>query len=59
MILVDMPCDKCIHLRPNIDGWNCACDAFPTGIPDKYLFELDVTQLPECNNGIGYEEKND
>lgn len=55
MICVNYPCMNCIHIRPNIDGWKCACDAFPDGIPDKYLFFEDVTKLSECNNGIGYE----
>ena len=57
MICVDYPCDKCIHQRENIDGWECACDAFPMGIPDEYYFEIDVTKLDECNNGIKFEAK--
>ena len=57
MICVDYPCGKCIHQRENIDGWECACDAFPMGIPDKYYFDIDVTKLKECNNGIKFEAK--
>lgn len=31
-----------------------ACDAFPEGIPYDFD-ETVVTELKECNNGIGYE----
>ncbi len=57
MICVGYPCSKCIHQRENIDGWKCACDAFPKGIPSKFLFDIDVTKLDECNNGIKFEAK--
>ena len=57
MICVQHSCSECKHIRPNIDGWRCACDAFPNGIPDKYLFDIDVTALDECANGIKYEKK--
>lgn len=30
------------------------CKAFPDGIPYRMP---DVTKLPECNNGIKFEEK--
>lgn len=59
MICVDCACDSCIHQRENIDGWKCACDAFPEGISKKFLFEIDPRKIKECNNGIGYEEKSD
>ena len=59
MICVNYPCDRCIHIRPNIDGWTAACDAFPDGIPSEILFHTDTTKLPECNNGIGYESEKD
>ena len=56
MICVDYPCDRCKHQRENIDGWQCACDAFPDGIPDEF-FRTDPRKLTECNNGIKFEEK--
>lgn len=56
MICVDYPCDKCIHQRPNIDGWKCACDAFPEGIPYEVITGRP-DELKECNNGIKFEEK--
>lgn len=56
MICVGYFCDKCIHQRGNIDGWKCACDAFPDGIPEDILFEADISKLKICNNGMGYEE---
>ncbi len=48
-------CEECIHLRKNIDGWRMACDAFPNGFPKGFLKRVDVTKIPECNNGIGFE----
>lgn len=54
MICVDYPCDKCIHKRPNIDGWKCACDAFPEGIPNEIILKTDPRKMDECNNGLGY-----
>lgn len=57
MICVDYACDKCIHQRPNIDGWKCACDAFPDGIPSNIILRTDPRDLKECNNGIKFEEK--
>lgn len=41
----------------NIDGWKCACDAFPDGIPNGRLFYATVEDSTEFNNGIEYEEK--
>ncbi len=58
MICVDYACDNCKHQRPNIDGWKCACDAFPDGIPMEILFKSNPRELKECNNGIKYEAKN-
>ena len=57
MICIDYPCDRCKHQRPNIDGWKCACDAFPDGMPIGFYTRSDIMNLPECNNGIGYEPK--
>lgn len=56
MICVDYACERCKHSRDLIDGWNMACDAFPEGLPPKFL-DKDVENMPECNNGIGYERK--
>jgi hypothetical protein len=55
MIIVGNACSKCIHKRDNINGWICACDAFPEGIPDGVLFWKNMQNVKECNNGIGYE----
>ncbi len=55
MIYVEHPCDNCKYQRENIDGWKCACDAFPEGLPRGFLFEGDI--MKECNNGIRYEPK--
>ena len=57
MIYLNLPCDQCAHKRENIDGWKCACDAFPDGIPIDLMFKSDPSKLSECNNGIGYEKK--
>lgn len=56
MICVDYPCDDCIHKREKIDDWKPACDAFPEGTPDEFLFRKSK-EIKECNNGIGYEPK--
>ena len=45
-------CVKCKHQRENIDGWKCACDAFPDGIPSDFKGR---SLGQECANGIGYE----
>ena len=37
-MIVGIPCGNCKHIRPNKDGWQCVCDAFPDGIPDDNLF---------------------
>ena len=51
-------CDLCKHQRENIDGWRCACDAFPEGIPRELLFTSKKTKdMVDCNNGIGFEIK--
>lgn len=57
MIYLNLTCDQCAHQRENIDGWKCACDAFPDGIPIDLMFKSDPSKLSECNNGIGYEKK--
>ena len=54
---IDIPCGNCKHIRPNKDGWICVCDAFPDSIPDENLLYKNISELKECNNGIGYEPK--
>ncbi len=49
-------CMNCIHERPLKDGWKFCCDAFPDGAPLGFKFGF-VKKMKECNNGIGYEEK--
>jgi len=57
MIFVDWTCDSCKHKHEIlIDDWKVACDAFPDGMP-KGWFNVDVTKLKECANGIKYELK--
>lgn len=54
-------CAFCVHRRSKLkDGWIPTCDAFPDGKPHD-LNEGNLHQLPECNNGIGFEpiEKED
>lgn len=55
-IAVNTPCDRCIHQRPNIDGWKCCCDAFPDGLPKGFIYK-NPEELKECNNGIKFEPK--
>lgn len=59
MICIGYACDSCKHQRENIDGWNCACDAFPDGIPSKWALYKTAEEMKVCNNGIGYEKKED
>lgn len=49
-------CSTCKHSRPLIDNWLDCCDAFPDGIPTDFDYGK-VKTLKECNNGIGYEPK--
>ena len=56
MIYID-DCSSCKHERPLKDGWRFCCDAFPNGgVPFDFNFGM-VKQMKECNNGIGYEPK--
>ena len=50
-------CSTCIHQRELLDGWLDCCDAFPDGIPYDFNYSI-VKEISECNNGIGYEPKN-
>ena len=49
-------CGECKHQRKLLNGWRACCDAFPYGIPFDFDFSK-ARQLKECNNGIGFEEK--
>ena len=55
MISVGYLCDECSHKREKIDGWRCACDAFPKGILEYHYFHADETSAKDCSNGIGYQ----
>ena len=58
-MVIGFDCDICKHKLPKKDGWKSACEAFPDGIPKEYFItKLDPKELPECNNGIGFEPKN-
>lgn len=48
---------ECKHQRDKLlDGWIPCCDAFPDGIPLDFKFGK-VKEMKECNNGIGFEKK--
>lgn len=51
-------CSKCKNKLPKIDGWLACCKAFPNGQPDDFDYSK-VRSLKECNNGIGFEPKED
>ena len=55
MICID-DCGSCKYERPLKDGWKFVCDAFSDGSPKNFPFGK-VKQIKECNNGIGYEPK--
>ena len=58
MILIDLPCEHCIHYKGKINSWNCGCDAFPDGFSrDFNIFKIDVRTLKECANGYKFEPK--
>lgn len=58
MTLIDLPCGNCKHIHSvKKDGWIPVCDAFPDGIPGENLLYKTIDELKECNNGIGYEPK--
>ena len=48
-------CDDCKHKTGKI-GFMPTCDAFPDGIPYEFDTYRDK-ELKTCNNGIGYEKK--
>ena len=50
-------CSQCKHSRKEKkDNWIPTCDAFPNGQPLNWDYSK-VRLLPECNNGIGFEPK--
>lgn len=51
-------CSNCKHERPLKNGWRFVCDAFPEGVPTDFDYSK-VKEIKECNNGIGYEPKED
>lgn len=51
-------CHDCKHKLPLIDGWRSCCEAFPNGIPLDFDYSK-VKMSKECNNGIGYEQKDE
>ena len=58
MIFLEHPCEKCIHYRGIVNGWDIGCDAYPEGhIPNEYFKSIDVRELTECANGIKFEPK--
>lgn len=48
-------CGYCIHCKGFDKGYGI-CDAFPGGIPYEHM-DKDLKSLKECNNGIGFEPK--
>ena len=50
-------CSLCKHSRKiKIDNWIPTCDAFPNGQPLDWDYGR-VKDIKECNNGIGFEPK--
>ncbi len=49
-------CRECKHRRPLKDGWLACCDAFPDGHPKGFDYR-NLKERKECNNGIGFEPK--
>lgn len=48
-------CDDCKHCLGMSHG-EILCDAFPNGIPNNHLWK-SLSELKKCNNGIGFEPK--
>lgn len=49
-------CDKCKN-RTGFEKGHTLCKAFPNGVPYEHT-DKDMKNLKECNNGIGFEPKN-
>jgi hypothetical protein len=61
-ITLNGPCIRCRNAFKREKGKSYGsprCKAFPSGIPYEYLFEKDVMELEECNNGFKFEENED
>lgn len=51
-------CVMCIHMRGFAPGENITCEAFPAGIPNKYLSGDQDHITPDPNdNGIQFQPK--
>lgn len=48
-------CDYCKNCTGFKNGYGI-CKAFPKGIPYEHM-DKDLKSLKECNNGIGFEPK--
>lgn len=48
-------CDFCKHSKGTKNGY-FICDAFPEGVPYSHM-DKDLKKAKECNNGIGYEPR--
>ena len=51
-------CQRCKNfLTPDrhVIGWKCK--AFPLGIPEEKICTIDFDPCVDCNNGIGFEPK--
>lgn len=58
MVCID-DCSNCKHNHlEKIDNWIPVCDAFPKGMPLDFPTGR-AHEFKECNNGIGYEPKED
>lgn len=53
-----LKCQRCIHnLNPEKNAKEWKCDAFPQGIPEMKLCFISRDPCVDCNNGIGFEPK--
>ncbi len=50
-------CDYCIN-RTGFEKGHTTCKAFANGVPYEHM-DKDLKSLKECNNGIGFEQKED
>ena len=48
-------CDNCKHCF-GFEHGHALCDAFPDGIPYDHM-DKDLVGCKNCNNGIGFEQK--
>ena len=58
VVLLGGECQECKNFHKELlDGWDIACNAFPEGIPTKYINDVAGSELPECANGFRFEDK--